>query len=102
LTSRIAAQEVICHKLNQQDPQRLKHAFESYRSTAQSREKSSLIQRVRQAHLTLARLSRTYGGVLSRSQRSIELITNLYRNHGHGYSKDEKARHPKHTWSCEA
>ena len=102
LTSRLAAQEVICHKLNQQDPQRLKQAFDSYRSTAQSRQKSSLIQKVREAHLALARLNRTYAGVISRSQRSIELITNLYRNHGQGYSKDESARPAKHTWSCEA
>lgn len=102
LNSRIAAQEVICHKLNQQDPQRLKQAFESYRSTAQNRDKSSLIQRIREAHLTLARLNRAYAGVISGSQRSIELITNLYRHHGQGYSKGEKARPSKHTWSCEA
>ena len=102
LTSRIAAQEVICQKLNQQDPQRLKQAFESYRSAALSREKSSLVERVRQAHLALARLNRTYAGVLSRSQRSIELITNLYRTHGQGYNNNEKARPSKHTWSCEA
>lgn len=102
LTSRLAAQEVICHKLNQQDPQRLKQALESYRSAAQSREKSSLIHKVREAHLALARLNRAYAGVISRSQRSIELITNLYRNHGQGYSKDESARPSKHTWSCEA
>jgi hypothetical protein len=102
LTSRLAAQEVICHKLNQQDPQRLKQAFESYRSAVQSRDKSSLLQKVREAHLTLARLNRTYAGVIGRSQRSIELITSLYRNHGQGYSKDEKAQPSKHTWSCEA
>ncbi len=102
LASHIAAQEIICHKLNQQDPQHLKHAFEAYRSTAQSREKSSLIQKVREAHLALARLNRTYAGVISRSQRSIELITNLYRNHGQGYNKDENVRPSKHTWSCEA
>ena len=102
LTSRIAAQEVICHELNQQDPRRLKLAFESYRSTAQNRDKSPLIQKVREAHLTLARLNRTYARVISGSQRSIELITSLYRNHGQGYSKNEKARPSKHTWSCEA
>ncbi len=102
LGSRIAAQEVICHKLNQQDPQRLKHAFESYRSVAQTPAKSTLFDNIREAHQTLTRLNRIYAGVVSRSQRSIELITNLYRNHGQRYSKDDNARPAKHTWSCEA
>jgi len=102
LGSRIAAQEVICHKLNQQDPQRLKQAFESYRAAVQTPAKSTLFDNIREAHLALTRLNRVYAGVVSRSQRSIELITDLYRNHGQRYSKDDNARPAKHTWSCEA
>lgn len=102
LGSRIAAQEVICHKLNQQDPQRLKQAFESYRSAAESPAKPTLFDNIREAHLALIRLNRIYAGVVSGSQRSIELITNLYQNHGQRYNKDDNARPAKHTWSCEA
>jgi uncharacterized protein YcbK (DUF882 family) len=102
LGSRIAAQEVICHKLNQQDPQRLKQAFESYRSAAETSADPTLFDNIREAHLALTRLNRIYAGVVSGSQRSIELITNLYRNHGQRYNKDDNARPAKHTWSCEA
>lgn len=99
--SRVAAQEAICHKLAQQDPERLKRAFDSYQSAALTPATASLLDKVREAHLALARLNRVYAGVVGRSQRSIELITNFYRNYGQRYSKDENARPAKHTWSCE-
>ncbi|MFY9675142.1 MAG: hypothetical protein WB817_04660 [Terriglobales bacterium] len=102
LSSRIAAQEVICHKLSEQDPQRLKRAIESYRAAAQPPANSSIFEKIREAHRALAQLNRVYAGVVSRSQRSIELITNLYRNHGQRYDKDDKTRPAQHNWSCEA
>lgn len=102
LSARIAAQEAICQELNRQDPQRLQQAFESYSSTAQIPTKHSIIDKIREAHLTLARLNRIYAGIISRSQRSIELILSLYQNHGQRYHKDDNARPAKHTWSCEA
>ena len=100
LDSRIAAQEAICNELNRQDPQRLQQALESYRSTAQISAKSAL-DKIREAQRRLARLNRIYAGVISRSQRSVELILSLYQNHGQRYHKDDNARPAKHSWSCE-
>jgi hypothetical protein len=102
LGARIAAQEVICNRLNEQDPQRLQTALEPYRFAAETPVKSSVIDKIREAHRTLSRLNRTYAGVVSRSHRSIELILSLYQNHGQRYHKDDNARHGKHTLSCEA
>ncbi|HTR27100.1 MAG TPA: hypothetical protein VMI10_24220 [Terriglobales bacterium] len=102
LKSRVAAQEAICQRLAQQDPDRLKRAFDSYKSVAQTPAKATLFEKVREAHLALARLNRVYAGVVGRSQRSLELITNFYRNYGQRYSKEEGAPPTKHTWSCEA
>ena len=102
LESRVAAQEAICQKLTQLDPELLKRAFDTYSSASEVPVKVALLDRVREAHRTLARLNRVYAGVVSRSQRSIELITNLYRNHGQRYSKGENARPAQRTWSCEA
>ncbi|HVM91861.1 MAG TPA: hypothetical protein VMT67_03560 [Terriglobales bacterium] len=101
LESRIAAQETICQKLAQQDPERLKRAFNSYKSAAETPSRTTLFDKVREAHLALARLNRVYAGIVGRSQRSIELIANFYRNYGQRYSKDESAPPAKHTWSCE-
>jgi len=101
LGSHITAQEIICQKLKQQDPHRLQQAFESYRSAAQVAVKSSPLQKLRDEYLALAHLNRIYAKVIGRSQKSIELIANLYRNHGQRYNKDEKTRPGKHTWSCE-
>jgi len=102
LESRVAAQEVLCQKLAQQDPERLKRAFNSYKSAVQPPAKATLLEKVREAHLALSRLNRVYAGVVGRSQRSIELIANFYRNYGQRYSKDENVPPAKHTWSCEA
>jgi len=101
LDARVAAQEAICQKLNPQDPQHLKQALESYRRAAQIPAKLSLLEKVREAHLALARVNKIYAGVISRSHRSIELITHLYRNHGRRYAKDENVPPANHTWSCE-
>jgi len=102
LQSRVAAQEALCQKLAQQDPERLKRAFDSYKSAAQTPVKATLLAKVREAHIALSRLNRVYAGVVGRSQRSIELITNFYQSYGQRYSKDESAPPAKHTWSCEA
>jgi hypothetical protein len=101
LGSHVAAQEVICQKMKQQDPQRLRKAAEAYGSTAQIAGKSSSLQKLRDEYLALAHLNRIYARMISRSQKSIELLSNLYQNYGQRYNKDEKTRPGKHTWSCE-
>ena len=102
LTTRVAAQEAICLKLNQKSAQALQLACASYRATSESPAESSLWQKIRDAHVALDRLNRVYTGLIKRSQRSIELITGLYRNPGQRYTKDESAKPGQHTWSCEA
>jgi hypothetical protein len=102
LTTRIAAQEAICLKLNQNGGQDLRLACASYRTNLASPTQTSLWQRIREQYVVLDRLNRTYAGLIRRSQKSIELITGLYRDPGQRYSKDPSPRPGKHTWSCEA
>jgi hypothetical protein len=102
LTTRVAAQDAICFKLNQKGPQTLQLACEPYRASCESSEERSLWQAICEAHTALSRLNRTYAGLVKRSQRSIELIAGLYRNPDQSYDRNPTAQPGKHTWSCEA
>ncbi|MFZ0479803.1 MAG: hypothetical protein WAL71_11685 [Terriglobales bacterium] len=99
--SRLAAQEAICHDLNRKSPQ-FQVACASYRASSKLPAETSVWEKIRQAHFALGKLNRVYAGVISRSQKSIGLILNLYKTHGQRYSEDAKSRSGKHTLSCEA
>jgi len=102
LTNSVAAQEAICQKLNRQGTEWLRLACASYRASVDGPVETPMMQTIREAHLGLAHLNRIYAGLVRRSQRSIELITALYRNYGQGYAKTPNNRTSNHTWSCEA
>lgn len=98
---RLAAQEAICHGLDGKGP-KFRAACSSYRAASAIVPEESVWERIRQAHFALAKLNRVYSGVISRSQKSVALILNLYKNHGQRYSKDADARGSRHNLSCEA
>ncbi|MFZ3264122.1 MAG: hypothetical protein WA172_08980 [Terriglobales bacterium] len=99
--SRVAAQEAISHQLNRKGEESLKLACESYKAAAESPAGSPLSQKIREAHVALARLNRVYAALIRRSQKSIGLIISLYKSQGQSYTKDAKAQSSQHTWSCE-
>lgn len=98
----VAAQEAICHKLKQDTDQALRVVDESYQAASKDPADSRLFEKIREAHLALAQLNRTYSALIQRSQKSIGAIIGLYRNHGQRYSKDQNPQPSAHTWSCEA
>jgi hypothetical protein len=99
--ARLSAQEAICRDLDRKGT-KFQAACASYRASSNLPAEASVWEKIRQAHFALAKLNRVYRGVISRSQKSIGLILNLYKNHGQRYSKDANARGGKHTLSCEA
>ena len=102
LNKRVAAQEYLSEKLKQKHLPSLLLVCESYRTASEIPADTSLRQKIREAHLALAQLSRVYAALIQRSQRSVGLILDLYRNHGQRYTRDASALPAKHTLSCEA
>lgn len=100
LKTSVVAQESICQKLSQRRAEWLRSACASYRASSGEQRDVSLLQEVRDAHVVLARLNRIYEALIARSQKSIKLITALYRAQA-DYSRDPKVRTGDHTWSCE-
>ena len=101
LTTSVEAQEALCEKLNRQGTEWLRLACASYKASGETQAEPSMLQKIREAHLGLAQLNRIYAGLVRRSQKSVELITALYRNHGQGYGKTSNVPPGSHTWSCE-
>jgi hypothetical protein len=60
-----------------------------------------LMQEIEKARTELARLNRIYSALLQRSQRTVTLITGLYRGYSMGYERDRALVAESHTWSCE-
>ena len=96
LESSLALQETLCHELATKWLLPPATAGE----TAKSGE-MTLVEEIREAHLSLAQLNRVYAAVLKRARRSTGLIAGIYRNYGQGYAKDAPAVGQRHTWSCE-
>ena len=60
-----------------------------------------LLSEIDDARTELARLNRIYSALLQRSQRTVTLITGLYRGYSMGYEKERPLVAESHTWSCE-
>ena len=52
---------------------------------------------IRHAYMALAQKNRTYAALLKRSNRTVNLLSGLYRCYGAGIDKKSL----DHTWSCE-
>lgn len=89
LRQSLAVQERICNELTAPGPAGNEGAD------------TNLREEIRSAHLTLAKANQMYAALLRRSQRSVDLISALYRYCAQGSSKEAANPAKQQTWSCE-
>jgi len=99
LESQVAEQETICSRLlSVGEPSPL--TATTLAASGDTLD-AHLQQEIRQAHMALAQLNQVYSLLLKRSQRSLALISALYRSHREGYGCGFSELSQRHSLSCE-
>jgi hypothetical protein len=99
LESHLADQETMCNRLlSRGEPS---SGTEKILAASGDTLDAPLLQEIRQAYVALAQLNLVYSALLKRAQRSLALISALYRGHGAGYDRGSSELPQRHSWSCE-